>query len=171
MSVDPGDFGRLDERKAIMSTQGRLSKERFGPSMPVHAPFLQNLPIYFRNARLALFQYVTDGEQAAELLPTALELTDPPTGVLVLIEYPWTTIGPYNEAIQTLVCTYKSRAVQYVPHILVTSDVAMAGGRSLSWATLCEDPAKVKERRVSGRMSARFIASPTILILSPPVFP
>jgi acetoacetate decarboxylase len=97
--------------------------------MPVHAPFLQNLPIYFRNARLALFQYVTDGEQAAELLPTALELTDPPTAVLALIEYPWTTIGPYNEAIQFLVCTYKGRAVQYVPHILVTSDVAMAGGR------------------------------------------
>jgi len=112
-----------------MGIKGRLAKERFGPSMPVHAPLLQNLPVYFRSARMALFQYVTDGEQAAELLPTALELTDPPTAVLALIEYPWTTIGPYNEAIQFLVCTYQGRAVQYVPHILVTSDVAMAGGR------------------------------------------
>jgi len=112
-----------------MGIRGTLTKERFGSSMPVNAPLFQNLPVYFRNARIALFQYVTDGEQAAELLPAALELTDPPTAVLALIEYPWTTIGPYNEAIQFLVCTHHGRAVQYVPHILVTTDVAMAGGR------------------------------------------
>ena len=112
-----------------MGIRGKLARERFGPSMPVHAPLVQNLPVYFRNARVAFFQYVTDGEQAAELLPTALELTDPPTAMLALIEYPWTTIGPYNEAIQYLVCNHRDRMVQYVPHILVTSDVAMAGGR------------------------------------------
>lgn len=112
-----------------MGIKGRLSKERFGPSMPVHAPLFQSFPVYFRNARMAIFQYETDGEQAAELLPAALELIDPPTAVLVLTEYPWTTFGPYSEAIQFLACTYQGRVVQYVLHILVTSHVAMAGGR------------------------------------------
>jgi acetoacetate decarboxylase len=112
-----------------MGVRGRLAKERFGASMPVHASLFPALPVYFRNARFVLFQYTTDGEHAAELLPAALELTEPATAVLALIEYPWTTIGPYREAIQFLVCTFQGRAVQYVPHILVTSDVAMAGGR------------------------------------------
>jgi acetoacetate decarboxylase len=112
-----------------MGIKGKLAREHFGLSMPVHAPLFSSLPIYFRNAKLALFRYVTDGEQAAALLPAALELTDPPTAFLALIEYPWTTIGPYNEAIQCLVCTHKGRAVQYVVHIAVTSDAAMAGGR------------------------------------------
>jgi hypothetical protein len=56
-----------------MGIKGRLAMECFGSSMPVHAPFFQNLPVYFRNARLALFQYVTDGEQSAELLSAASE--------------------------------------------------------------------------------------------------
>lgn len=112
-----------------MGIKGKLTREHFGPSMPVHAPLFSSLPTYFRNARLALFQYATDGEQAAELLPSSLELADPPMALLALIEYPWTTIGPYREAIQSLVCTYNGRAVQYIPNILVTNDAAMAGGR------------------------------------------
>jgi acetoacetate decarboxylase len=112
-----------------MAIKGRLAREHFGPSMPVHAPLFSSLPIYFRNARLAIFQYETNGEQAAEWLPSSLELTDPPSALLALIEYPWTTIGPYNEAIQSLVCTYNGRAVQYILNIVVTSDAAMAAGR------------------------------------------
>jgi acetoacetate decarboxylase len=113
----------------MMGIKGKLGKERFGASMPVHASLFQNLPHIFRNSRAAFFRYITDGEQAAELLPSALELTDPPTAVLVLVEHPWTTSGPFNEAIQFLICAYKGRTVQYVPHILVNSDVAMAAGR------------------------------------------
>jgi acetoacetate decarboxylase len=99
--------------------------------MPVHAPLFQNLSVYLRGARVALFQYVTDSEQAAELLPEVLELTDPPTAVLVLAEYPWTNIGPYNEAVQSLVCMYQSRMVQYITHIFVTTDAALALGREV----------------------------------------
>jgi acetoacetate decarboxylase len=112
-----------------MGIKGKLGKERFGASIPVHAPLFQNLPHFFRNSKAAFFRYITDGEQAAELLPSALELTDPPTAVLVLLEHPWTTSGTFNEAIQFLVCAYKGRAVQYVPHILVNSEAAMAAGR------------------------------------------
>jgi acetoacetate decarboxylase len=87
--------------------------------------------MYYRNGRWAIFHYETDGEQAARLLPSSLELTDPPTALLVLIEYPWTSIGPYNEALQFLVCTHRGRLVQYVPNIFVTNDAAMAAGREI----------------------------------------
>jgi acetoacetate decarboxylase len=112
-----------------MGIKGRLAKEHFGASMPVNAPLFQGLPHFLRNSRMAIFRYITDGKQASELLPTALELTDPPTVVLTLVEHPWTTQGPFNEAIQFLICAYKGRTVQYVPHILVTSEVAMTAGR------------------------------------------
>jgi acetoacetate decarboxylase len=112
-----------------MAIKGRLTQERFGPSMPVNAPLYQYPPFYYKDARMALFQYVTDGELAAEILPAPLELTDPATAVLALLEFPWTTLGPYQEAIQYLICTQQGRPVRYVSHIFVTTDVAMAAGR------------------------------------------
>jgi hypothetical protein len=39
-----------------MEIQGRLNKERFGASMPVHAPHYQSLPIHYRGSRCLLFQ-------------------------------------------------------------------------------------------------------------------
>ena len=103
-----------------MAIKGRFTQERFGPSMPVDAPLYQYPPFYYKDARMVLFHYVTDGELAAEILPAPLELTDPATAVLALLEFPWTTIGPYQEAIQYLICTQQGRPVRYVSHISVT---------------------------------------------------
>jgi len=55
-----------------MGTRGRLTKERFAFTMPVDAPLYQRPPFYYKDAKLALFEYETDPEAAADLLPAPL---------------------------------------------------------------------------------------------------
>ncbi|MCS6925661.1 MAG: hypothetical protein NZ578_07150, partial [Candidatus Binatia bacterium] len=67
-----------------MGLRGRLTKEQFAFTMPVDAPLYQKPPFYYKDARLALFEYETDAEAAASILPAPLELTDTPTAALAL---------------------------------------------------------------------------------------
>jgi acetoacetate decarboxylase len=115
-----------------MGTPGKLTKEQFGYCLPVDAPLYQRLPDYYKNVSVLLFDYVTDAEAAAALLPAQLELTDPPTATLVFAEYPWSTLGPYNEVAQALKCTYRGKPVYYAVRLHVTADSAMAAGREIA---------------------------------------
>ena len=119
-----------------MGAPGKLSKDRLGYSLPVDAPLYQRLPIYYKHVSMLLFDYVTDAEDAANLLPTALELVDPPTVTLVFAEYPWSTLGPYNEVAQALKCTYRGQPVYYrlqgptlVIEFLQAPDSSVASGK------------------------------------------
>ncbi len=69
-----------------MGLRGRLTKEHFAFTMPVDAPLYQQPPFYYKDVQLALFEYETDAEAAASLLPAPLELTDTPTAALALVE-------------------------------------------------------------------------------------
>lgn len=114
-----------------MGLRGRLTKEQFAFTMPVDAPLYQKPPFYYKDAQLVLFKYETDAEAAASILPAPLELTDVPTATLALAEYPWTTFGPYNEAILFIRCTYRGRPMQYIAQILLTTEPPMAAGREI----------------------------------------
>lgn len=114
-----------------MGIRGRLTKEHFAFTMPVDAPLYQRPPFYYKDARLAFFEYETDPEAAADLLPAPLELTDPATAALALVEYPWTTFGPYNEAILFVLCAHRGRPLQYITQIFLTTEPPMAAGREI----------------------------------------
>lgn len=120
------------------STNGRLSKEKFGYSMPVHAPLYQPPPHYYRGARAIFVRYETDYEMALDLLPDALQLPKPATAIVMVIDYPFSTFGAYSEAIQGLECLWEGTPRTFVVHILVTSEAALAGGREI-WG----DPKKL----------------------------
>lgn len=79
-----------------MGLRGRLSKEQFAFTMAVEVPLYQKFPFYYTDVQLALFEYETEAEAAASILPAPLELTDPPTAAPAFVEYPQTTFGPYN---------------------------------------------------------------------------
>jgi acetoacetate decarboxylase len=115
-----------------MGTPGKLTKDQFGYCLPVDAPLYQRLPDYYKRVSMLLFDYVTDAGAAAALLPAPLELTDPPTATLVFAEYPWSTLGPYNEVAQALKCTYRGQPMYYAVRLHVTADSAMAAGREIA---------------------------------------
>ena len=89
-----------------MGKAGRLTKDKFGFSMPVDAPLFCKPPIYYKNVESMSFVYETDEEAAADILPEGLELTSPATASILFIKYPFSTLGPYEEAILGIACTW-----------------------------------------------------------------
>lgn len=118
-----------------MGKHGTLTKDKLGFSMPVDCPLYGRLPVLYTGVSMMIYEYVTSAEAAAALLPAQLELVDVPNApsaaiaTLLFAEYPWSTLGPYNEVAQALVCTYKGKLVTYAVRLHVTTDRALTMGR------------------------------------------
>ncbi len=110
---------------------GRLTKDRFGASMPVDAPYYQSPPFYYRDARSMNIIYETDAEAAADLLPEGIELPRPAQAVLMVVHYPSSTFGPYNEAILGIQCSWEGVGHIYIAHIVVDTVPPLVGGREV----------------------------------------
>src|SRR5438067_6976719 len=92
-----------------MPIRGKLTPDSYGYSMPLDSPLYGPLPIPYRDITLLLFEYETDPEAAASLLPAQVTLPDRPTVKVLFAAYPWTTIGPYNEVAQLVSCSYQGQ--------------------------------------------------------------
>ncbi|MGH7865943.1 MAG: acetoacetate decarboxylase family protein [Candidatus Binataceae bacterium] len=114
-----------------MARQGKLTLTNGGYSMPADASAYQRPPFYYRGARSIAVAYETDADAAVEALPAPLALSEPATAVLSFYEYPWTTFGPYNEAILSLLVEHKGRPLTYIQHIAVTTEPPMLAGREI----------------------------------------
>jgi len=114
-----------------MAKYGRLNLGNAGYSMPADAAAYQRPPFYYRNTRSIAVAFETDLEAALEALPAPLALTDPATAILSFYEYPWTTFGPYNEAILSLLVEHRGRPMNYIMHIAVTTEPPMLAGREI----------------------------------------
>ncbi len=114
-----------------MGQQGKITGDRLTSTMPVDAPVYHNKPFYFKKARLMRFDYETDADAAAELIPEQLSLTDPPTASLYINEYPWSTLGPYKEAVLGVNVLYDNRSIQYLCHLILDSNVPILAGREV----------------------------------------
>jgi acetoacetate decarboxylase len=116
--------------------RGTLTKDQFGFSMPVDAPLYGRLPVLYKDVSMLIYEYLTSADGAAALLPAQLELATAPNlppnlaiAMLLFAEYPWSTLGPYNEVAQAIQCTYKGRPMTYAVRLHVTTDRALAMGR------------------------------------------
>jgi len=114
-----------------MGKEGRLSKDKFGFDQPVDAPLYHKPPFYYRNNEAICVDYETDEEAALDMLPQGLELTSPAMAALVFVRYPFSTFGPYNEAMLWLYCTWKGEDRVYIPHIVTDTEMPLAAGREL----------------------------------------
>jgi acetoacetate decarboxylase len=114
-----------------MAKQGQLNLKNAQYSMPADAAAYQSPPFYYRNTRSISVAFETDAEAALQALPAALALHEPATAVLSFYEYSWTTFGPYNEAILSLLVEHKGRPMSYIMHIAVTTEPPMLAGREI----------------------------------------
>jgi len=114
-----------------MDRRGRLSVEKMGHSMPVEATPYPAPPIYFRDAQAINIAFETDPEAALEALPIPLTLPEPATAVLSFLKYPWTTLGPYLEAMVLIFVEYQGRPAAYLHQIACDSEAALLAGREI----------------------------------------
>ena len=115
----------------MIMKKGRFTKEKFGFSQPAHAPLYARPPIYYKNVEAISLDYETDEEAALDQLPEGLELSVPVLATLMLIRYPFSTLGAYEEAILGIHCTWQGEEQFYIPHIVVNNDVPLAAGREI----------------------------------------
>ncbi len=99
--------------------------------MPVDAPYYQAPPFYYRDARSLAVSYETDPEAAANVLPQGLELAHPVTARLMVVHYPFSTFGPYHEAILGVECLWQGDRRFYIVHIAVTTVPPLVAGREI----------------------------------------
>lgn len=114
-----------------MGLQGRLTIDKMAATMPVDAPAYHGKPFYYKKARMMRFDYETDAEAAAELLPEQLSLPDTATASLNFVDYPWSTLGAYHEAILGIQAVYGDRELSYLTHLILDSNTPILAGREI----------------------------------------
>ena len=112
-----------------MGLQGRLTKDQFGLTMPVVSAAYVEKPSYWRNADWYTFEYRTDPEAAAAIVPEQLELADPATARLIFAEYEWSTGGPYREILQAIDVRYAGAEYVFFTQAGVSQSIALMAGR------------------------------------------
>jgi len=118
-------------RPTIEIRSGRLGKSSLGASMPVDAPYYQSPPFFFRDARAMSISYETDADAALDLLPEGLDLALPARARLMVLHYPFSTLGPYHEAILGIECLWQGAPRFYIAHIAVTEVPPLVAGREI----------------------------------------
>lgn len=111
--------------------EGRLKAAKFGFDMPVDAPLYARPPIYYTNVQSITVTYETDIDAALDLLPEGLVLEPPAIATLMFVRYPFSTVGPYVEAILGIACEHEQTPGLYIPHIVLDSDAPLAAGREV----------------------------------------
>jgi len=114
-----------------MAKKGKLTPAQWGPFMPVHNSLALRAPYYYRDTECVLVEFLTDPDYALSILPSDLELYEPATAFMVMETNHWTTIGPYSEVYNGILCTWKGELYAYVPGVYVTGENSQILGREI----------------------------------------
>lgn len=114
-----------------MASQGLFTPDQWGPFMPVHNPLSQKGPWLYRDTECVVIEFATDPEAALAVLPSDLELFEPATAFMVIETNHWTTLGPYSEVYNGILCNWKGQLHAYVPGVYVTGENSQILGREV----------------------------------------
>jgi acetoacetate decarboxylase len=114
---------------------GRLTKDKFGFSMPVskNSSLYTHHPFYYRDVKRLAIIYETDLDPVLDILPEFIEpLSDPPQVVVTVTDIGFhVPLGPYTEAYVSVRSQFRGEAIRYIAFMWVNSDAAMAAGREI----------------------------------------
>jgi len=127
-------------------------------SMPRQCGLYPPPPIEYKNARALALVFQCVPNMKKYYLPSELVSIESSLDTLIILEYPNTSIGPYNEAILLLSCTYQYKPGVYVYSIYVDDDVALAAGREI-WGIpkkMAEiNLSKIKKNKINGTVTRK----------------
>jgi acetoacetate decarboxylase len=112
-----------------VKTYGKLEKDWLKHVSPLDMPAYPPLPYFYNDATVIIFRYETDFDSAAKLLPPALEIDNPPIVSLFIADYADSTLGPYREVSQSVLCFLDSERFYYAVRLNVNSEPSLLAGR------------------------------------------
>src|SRR5271169_6083279 len=130
-SISSREPSGMAATRRLLAMKGRLTLDRLGYSMPSDAPAFQAPPYHYRNAQTISIKFETDPESALDVLPAPFELIEPAAANLSFYWYPFTTFGPYHEAILRLYAQYEGKRLTYIHQIFVDTEPPMLAGREI----------------------------------------
>jgi len=129
-------------------------------SMPRQCGMFPPPPIMYRNTRAIAVVFQCAPGVKEKCLPPELESTENGLDIIAILEYPETTIGPYNESLILLNCMYKGNPGLFVYNIYVDDDVALTAGREI-WGfpkKMCEiNLTPIEDNKVRGFLTRKGI--------------
>lgn len=114
-----------------MAKYGKLTPDKWGGFMPVHNSLSHRGPWLYRDTECVVVEFLTDAEYALSILPSDLELVEPATAFMVIETNHWTTLGPYSEVYNGILCMWKGELHAYVPGVYVTGENSQILGREV----------------------------------------
>lgn len=109
--------------------RGKLTRNGFAQTMPVHADPLSFTNASFRGVNQMTFSYRTNADAAAALLPADLEIEQDPKVSVMFLSYAFSSVGPFREYIHIIHARFRGEEVGFVPHIFISNERGMLAGR------------------------------------------
>ncbi len=100
-------------------------------SMPRQCGLYPPPPIEYKNARALVLIFQCAPNIKKNYIPPELKPIEGGFDLFIILEYPNTSIGPYNECLVLLNCKYKRTPGVFVFSIYVDDDVALTAGREI----------------------------------------
>lgn len=115
-----------------MGTPGQLRVDQFGHTGPVSGTNIDKPPFFYRDAEITTFDFETDTDAAAAIVPEGIEIAHDVARVRVFFaDFHFSTLGPYREAMLSIHCTFGGRRILYTPYLIVTGDIGLIAGREI----------------------------------------
>ncbi|MHA1986622.1 MAG: acetoacetate decarboxylase family protein [Promethearchaeota archaeon] len=134
------------------------TNENIGYSMPRQHGLYPPPPILYYDARVVALFIQCAPNIKKHYLPPELKPIENSFDMFLILEYPNTSIGPYNEAVLLLSSTYKEKPGVFVFSIYVNDDVALTAGREI-WGIpkkLAEiNLSQIKKNKIRGTVVRR----------------
>ncbi len=132
--------------------------QHVGYSMPHQCGLYPPPPILYKNARALALMFQSVPHLKKHCLPDEFVAIENGLDTLIILEYPETSIGPYNEAVLLLSCIYQNKPGNFVYSIYVDDDVALAAGREI-WGIpkkIAEiNLSKIKKNKINGSVTRK----------------
>jgi hypothetical protein len=116
-----------------MSVKGKLTKKMMAPNLPVDMPAVNPAKVFFKEVRMLRFDYITDPEIAARVIPSQLSLADDAAATFMVLEYGFTFVGPYKEALLSVNVLYQDAPYVYFVQLMLNSALPTMAGRDTGY--------------------------------------
>ena len=103
-----------------MSKMGTFTLDKWGSFEPVHDSCASKGPWYYVDTEGIIIDFETDEDVARGLLPPELELVEPATAFVAIVDNHWSTMGAYGEAYMGIACKWQGETCCFIPAVYTT---------------------------------------------------
>jgi acetoacetate decarboxylase len=104
-----------------------------GPNLPLDMPASNPAAVFFKEVRMLRFDFITDSEIAARVIPSQFSLKDDAKAAFMVSDFGFTSVGPYKESVLTVNVLYQDATYVYFVQMMLNSALPTMAGRDTGY--------------------------------------